>query len=585
MSLPFLYQVQNASVSSLSSTDFDIGVVDMDDAGLTAAQVAALEKQGKGLVTYVSIGEAEDYREYWQPGWNSAKPGFLLGENPDWPGNYLVKFWDPAWQKLMFARVDQAIKLGYQGMYLDIVDAYEVAQVRKAYPGTAAQLRKEMIDFVAELSVYAKAHKAGFLVIPQNAVGLLTLNENDPSVPNTAYLKAIDGLGIEDLWYDGNSVADWTQGDLELIKLATTAGKFVLATSYPTDDAKQAAFVANAIKAGLIPFVADRDLTGKIDAVDNTIASRIAGHDVNFPDFAGEGGTGGGFLSLRIAENGTTVISASSASLPDKITGGADAARFTLDGSGLHFKTAPDYEAPADVGRDNVYDLVATGAGKTVRIEVTVTDVAGRTVKGSDAANVINGTAEADTLIGKGGDDTIRGLGGDDFLCGVRGNDVIDAGAGADMVRGGRGNDRIIGGLGNDWLDGRRDNDTIFGQEGNDTLRGGSGNDVLDGGAGNDQPTGGSGNDTFVFAPGSGSDVIEDFQKSRDHIDLRSFDGLSFAGLDSNHDGVLDDADVFVAVRGGSTVIDLGAAAGSAAPATVEIHVTGIAATDFLFDS
>ena len=136
MSLPFLYQLQNASYASLSATDFDFGVVDMDDAGLTAAQVAALEKQGKGLVSYVSIGEAEDYRDYWQSGWNSKKPAFLLGENPDWPGNYSVKFWDPAWQKLMFARVDQAVKLGYQGVYLDIVDAYQIAQVQKAFPGT-----------------------------------------------------------------------------------------------------------------------------------------------------------------------------------------------------------------------------------------------------------------------------------------------------------------------------------------------------------------------------------------------------------------------------------------------------------------
>ena len=73
MSLPFLYQLQNASYGSLSATDFDFGVVDMDDAGLTAAQVAALEKQGKGLVSYVSIGEAEDYRDYWQSGWNSEE--------------------------------------------------------------------------------------------------------------------------------------------------------------------------------------------------------------------------------------------------------------------------------------------------------------------------------------------------------------------------------------------------------------------------------------------------------------------------------------------------------------------------------
>ena len=194
------------------------------------------------------------------------------------------------------------------------MDAYEVAQVKKAYPGTAAQLRGEMIDFVTELSAYAKAHKAGFLVVPQNAVGLLAADEGNPNVANTAYLKAIDGLGVEDLWYDGNSTADWTQDDLKYIKLAVNADKFVLATSYPTQDAKQDAFVTNAINAGLIPFVADRDLTGKIDSVNATIEGRLAGHDVNFPDISGGGSGGGGgdggsggteALAFSIHENAT----------------------------------------------------------------------------------------------------------------------------------------------------------------------------------------------------------------------------------------------------------------------------------------
>ena len=306
MSLPFLYQLQNASYGELSATDFDIGVVDMDDAGLSATQVAAIEGQGKGLFTYLSIGEAEDYRDYWQSSWNSSgsKPSFLLGENPDWPGNYSVKFWDADWQKIMFARVDEAVKLGYHGMYLDIVDAYEVAQVKNAYPGTAAQLRQEMIDFVTELSQHAKAEDPDFMVIPQNAVGLLALNENNPNVANTAYLKAIDGLGVEDLWYDGNSTSGWTSGDLQYIKLATAAGKFVLATSYPTQDAKQDTFVTNAINAGLIPFVADRDLTGKIDSVNDTIEARLAGHHVTFPDFdGGDTGGGDGSLAIDVAEN------------------------------------------------------------------------------------------------------------------------------------------------------------------------------------------------------------------------------------------------------------------------------------------
>ena len=52
---------------------------------------------------------------------------------------------------------------------------------------------------------------------------------------------------------------------MELLQNAIDAGKFVLATSYPIQDAKQEDFVNKAIAAGFVPFVADRDLTGKID--------------------------------------------------------------------------------------------------------------------------------------------------------------------------------------------------------------------------------------------------------------------------------------------------------------------------------
>ena len=64
------------------------------------------------------------------------------------------------------------------------------------------------------------------------------------------------------------------------------------------------------------------------------------------------------------------------------IAGGADAPRFTVDAAtgALSFVTAPDYEAPADAGGNNVYDLIVSAsdgiaAPVTQAIAVTVTDV------------------------------------------------------------------------------------------------------------------------------------------------------------------------------------------------------------------
>ena len=96
---------------------------------------------------------------------------------------------------------------------------------------------------------------------------------------------------------------------------------------------------------------------------------------------------GGASASLSIAENGTavTTVTASDpdagASLTYSITGGADAALFTINAAtgALSFLAAPDFEFPADVGGNNVYDVIVQvsdglGATDTQAIAVTVTN-------------------------------------------------------------------------------------------------------------------------------------------------------------------------------------------------------------------
>ncbi|HYG46331.1 MAG TPA: cadherin domain-containing protein [Allosphingosinicella sp.] len=84
---------------------------------------------------------------------------------------------------------------------------------------------------------------------------------------------------------------------------------------------------------------------------------------------------GGANASVAVAENGTAVTTFA-ASNPDgggavtwAIAGGADAARFTINaGTGaLAFLAAPNFEAPADSGANNVYDVVVSASnGATV---------------------------------------------------------------------------------------------------------------------------------------------------------------------------------------------------------------------------
>ncbi len=96
---------------------------------------------------------------------------------------------------------------------------------------------------------------------------------------------------------------------------------------------------------------------------------------------------GGATAAVSIAENSTAVTTVSATdldpgtSLSYSISGGADAARFQIDAAtgALIFKAAPNFEAPTDVGANNVYDVVVQVSDgsltDTQAIAVTVTNL------------------------------------------------------------------------------------------------------------------------------------------------------------------------------------------------------------------
>jgi hypothetical protein len=91
--------------------------------------------------------------------------------------------------------------------------------------------------------------------------------------------------------------------------------------------------------------------------------------------------------TINVAENQTavqtvTAVASAGATLTYSILGGADALLFFIDGSSgaLTFVSAPNFESPADVGSDNVYNVtvqVSDGSQTaTLALVVTVTNVA-----------------------------------------------------------------------------------------------------------------------------------------------------------------------------------------------------------------
>lgn len=102
-----------------------------------------------------------------------------------------------------------------------------------------------------------------------------------------------------------------------------------------------------------------------------------------------------------------------------------------------------------------------------------------------------------------------------------------------------------MGTSGADTLTGSLVEDSLQGLSGDDRLAGGAGDDILLGGSGRDTLTGGEGSDTFLFAAAtdsfrtatqSFSDVITDFQRYVDHIDVSA---LGYTGLGDGTDHTL----------------------------------------------
>ncbi len=129
------YPTKQAFVDAVSTTNYDFIIMDFfyNEEEFTTTQIAELKQKANGgkrlLICYLSIGEAEDYRYYWQSNWAVGNPSFLEKENPDWQGNFNVRYWESEWQNIIFGNDNSYLKkildAGFDGVYLDIIDAFE----------------------------------------------------------------------------------------------------------------------------------------------------------------------------------------------------------------------------------------------------------------------------------------------------------------------------------------------------------------------------------------------------------------------------------------------------------------------------
>lgn len=261
------YQLQKLDPALLAASPFDLLVIDHAPDRVESVElmfrrheIEALKQKPDGsrrlVLAYLSIGEAERYRFYWNEAWVNAGscPGWLGPVNPQWVGNYPVEFWQPQWQSLIFGQsesyVDRVLAAGFDGLYLDRADVYEQFKARP-------QAKADMTSFLAHLIDHARAINPDAIVVLQNAEELAR---------NKDLRVRLDGIAKESLYFNADkgaqpNAASDTADVLADLKIAQRAGGKIMVVEYVDDAAKAAAARKQAERDGFLIHFTERTLS------------------------------------------------------------------------------------------------------------------------------------------------------------------------------------------------------------------------------------------------------------------------------------------------------------------------------------
>ena len=276
-----LKDISPAKLEKIAASPFDMVIIDSSqfpdgkrEIRLTREQVAKLKVKPDGsrrlVIAYFSAGECENFRSYWKPEWNRRPPPWVYKADPQWKGDFIVRYWDPAWQRIVYgspdALIDRILDAGFDGLSIDRVDAYY-------YFGDTQERRAQMIDFVKGMTSYIRAKKPDAVVLAQNAEELLVRPD---------YVAAIDGIAKEDLMFGMkhkevlNPQANIDFSTNLLVK-ARDAGKTIFVIEYLKNRGNIAQVRRSMKDLGFVHYVGERnlyELAGVVPLEDEPVAAR-----------------------------------------------------------------------------------------------------------------------------------------------------------------------------------------------------------------------------------------------------------------------------------------------------------------------
>lgn len=211
----WIYYVKNVDIDKALKVDADMAIIDVEtkNGPITKQQVQKLKDSGKLVLAYLSLGEAEDYRGYWDADWESNDPKWLGEQSRVWKGNYFVKdLMAKQWTDIAEGALSKVKQLGFDGVLIAGISTNPNAD-----------------RFIERVSIFAKRDNARFKVLIQNYLSKDIVN-------------FVDGIVREGLTYSilGNPNKN-VAGEIERLKQFKQQGKPVYVVEFVHDTKKEIA--------------------------------------------------------------------------------------------------------------------------------------------------------------------------------------------------------------------------------------------------------------------------------------------------------------------------------------------------------
>lgn len=153
------YDPADFKIAPAKMTKFDLAILDPDShPPLDDIKTKTV------LIAYLSLGEAECYRSYWDQVRNQP---WLAGKNPDW-GSFYVDVSSPQWQKIILdEEIPRIINRGFDGLMLDTLDT--ASFLEQKFPEKFSGQMEAMVKFIQLI----RQRYPGIILISNNGFSIL----------------------------------------------------------------------------------------------------------------------------------------------------------------------------------------------------------------------------------------------------------------------------------------------------------------------------------------------------------------------------------------------------------------------------